>query len=137
MQKSHHIPEIVLLKKMENLLTTQIEDLNQKNISVDIATIKQKALNIYHRLLQERPSTSNQHQNHEFSASGGWLSKFLDTHNFHNLKTKGEIASADDKASQEYCPKIILKIIQEDGYTADQVLDNDFQLTKNVPIIFT
>ena len=106
---------------MENLLTIWIEDLNQKNISVDTTTIKQKALNIYNRLLQERLSTSTQQQNHEFPASGGQFSKFLDRHNFHNLKTKGEIASADDKAAQEYCPKF-LKIIQEGGqvFNADK-----------------
>ena len=54
------------------------------------------------------------------SASGGWFSKFIERHNFHNLKTKGEIASADSKAAQNYPPKL-LKIIQE----TDQVFYAD------------
>ena len=103
---------------MENLLTIWIEDLNQKRIPVDTTTIKQKALRIFNRL------TSNQENKNEFSASGGWFSKFIERHNFHNLKTKAEIASADSKAAQDYPPKL-LKIIQEGGYTPDQVLNAD------------
>lgn len=103
---------------MENLLTIWIEDLNQKRIPVDTTTIKQKALRIFNRL------TSNQENKNEFSASGGWFSKFIERHNFHNLKTKGEIASADSKAAQDYPPKL-LKIIQEGGYTPDQVFNAD------------
>lgn len=84
---------------MENLLTIWIEDLNQKRIPIDTTTIKQKALRIFNRL------TSNQENKTEFSASGGWFSKFIERHNFHNLKIKGEIASADSKAAQDYPPK--------------------------------
>ena len=100
------------------LLTIWIEDLNQKRIPVDTKIIKQKDLRIFNRL------TSNQENKNEFSASGGWFSKFIERHHFHNLKTKGEIASADRKAAQEYPPKL-LKIIQEGGYTPDQVFNAD------------
>ena len=81
-------------------------------------TIKQKALRIFNRL------TSNQENKNEFSASGGWFSKYIERHNFHNLKTKGQIATADSKAAQDYPPKI-LKVIQEAGYTPDQVFNAD------------
>lgn len=82
---------------MENVLAIWIEDLNQKRIPVDTVAIKTKAIRLYNQIKLKDPSTSSttNQRKHTFSASGGWFSNFLQRHGFHNLKIKGEIASAD------------------------------------------
>ena len=88
---------------MESLLVIWIEDVNQKRIPVDTATIKQKAISIYKKILVTEPTTSSaQQRKTEFIASGGWFFKFLERHDFHNLRLKCEIASANMTTSQNY-----------------------------------
>ncbi|GFY09307.1 tigger transposable element-derived protein 1 [Trichonephila clavipes] len=54
----------------------------------------------------------------------GWLTGFIKRHSFHNLKIKGEVASADEEAARKY-PEKLAKIIKDGEYCAHQVFNAD------------
>ena len=60
----------------------------------------------------------------EFSASTGWMTSFLKRHALHNIKIKGETASADELAAKEF-PQELRKIIEDGRQTPDQVWNVD------------
>ncbi|GFT63360.1 DDE-1 domain-containing protein [Trichonephila clavipes] len=82
-----------------------------------------KALKFYKELKESEPSTSSRESNPQFSASTGWLTGFIKRH-FHNLKIKGEVASADEEAARKY-PEKLAKIIKDGEYCAHQVFNAD------------
>ena len=45
----------------------------------------------------------------EFSASKGWLIRFLKRNAFHDVKITGEVASADEDAAKRFPKKLINK----------------------------
>ncbi|GFW09237.1 tigger transposable element-derived protein 1 [Trichonephila clavipes] len=83
-----------------------------------------KALKFYKELKESEPSTSSRECNPQFSASTGWLTGFIKRHSFHNLKIKGEVASADEEAARKY-PEKLAKIIKDGEYCAHQVFNAD------------
>ncbi|GFY17568.1 tigger transposable element-derived protein 1 [Trichonephila clavipes] len=83
-----------------------------------------KALKFYKELKESEPSTSSRESNPQFSASTGWLTGFIKRHSFHNLKIKGEVASADEEAARKY-PEKLAKIIKDGEYCAHQVFNAD------------
>ncbi|UYV63240.1 EPM2AIP1 [Cordylochernes scorpioides] len=113
-----------LIEKTEKALVIWIEDLTQKRIPLDGHLIKMKALKFYKELKESEPSTSSRESNPQFSASTGWLTGFIKIHSFHNLKIKGEVASADEEAARKY-PEKLAKIIKDGGYCAHQIFNAD------------
>lgn len=102
------------LENTEKLLVVWIEDLVQKKIPVHGQIIKEKALRLY-KLVEEQPSTSLQETNKmTFLASDGWLTRLFKRHVFHNLKVKGEIASADENTAKSF-PEKLSEIIKHNG----------------------
>lgn len=80
---------------------------------------------IYERLQESEPSTNLKGTKKLiFNASEGWLTGFLKRHAFHNVKIKGEIASADENAAKSF-PEKLVKIIEDGGYIPDQVFNAD------------
>ncbi|GFU10090.1 tigger transposable element-derived protein 1 [Trichonephila clavipes] len=71
---------------------------------------------------QSEPSTSQAGK--EFSASKGWLTGFLKRNALHNIKITGESATADEGAAKIF-PEELAKIIEDGGYSADQVFNAD------------
>ncbi|UYV63120.1 hypothetical protein LAZ67_2003210 [Cordylochernes scorpioides] len=86
--------------------------------------LRVKALKFYKELKESEPSTSSRESNPQFSASTGWLTGFIKRHYFHNLKIKGEVASADEEAARKY-PEKLAKIIKDGGYCAHQIFNAD------------
>ncbi|XP_054726261.1 tigger transposable element-derived protein 1-like [Anastrepha obliqua] len=122
-KSSSYIRDVVK-EKMEKALVMWIEDKSQKRIPVDGIAIKQTALRIYKRIKEVEPGTSSQSKQPEFSASTGWMTGFLKRHALHNVKIKGETASADELAAKKF-PEKLRKIIEDGGYTSDQVWNVD------------
>ncbi|XP_054745872.1 tigger transposable element-derived protein 1-like [Anastrepha obliqua] len=122
-KSSSYIRDVVK-EKMEKALVMWIEDKSQKRIPVDGIAIKQTALRIYKRIKEVEPGTSSQSKQPEFSASTGWMTGFLKRHALHNVKIKGETASADELAAKKF-PEKLRKIIEDGGYTPDQVWNVD------------
>ncbi|XP_030385600.1 tigger transposable element-derived protein 1-like [Scaptodrosophila lebanonensis] len=113
--------------KMEKALMLWLEDNAQKRIPVDGNNIKQQALRFYKMIKDEQPSTSTQptpEKTYLFSASTGWLTGFLQRHALHNIKIKGEIASADQKAAKEFSQKF-KEIIADGAYSPNQFFNSD------------
>ncbi|XP_067136827.1 tigger transposable element-derived protein 1-like [Centruroides vittatus] len=113
------------LEKTEQALILWIQDFTEKRIPIDGELIKEKAIRFYNQLKDLEPSCSSSHtESRKFSASNGWLVGFLRRHALHNLKIKGEAASADETAAKNYS-KVLAKIIEDGGYCPDQVFNAD------------
>lgn len=114
----------VTMENMEKALVIWIEDQTQKRIPIDTSVITNKALKIYETLKNQSPSTSSDEKKVSFSASHGWFERFKQRHSLHNLRLKGERASADSDAAQQY-PAKFAEIIAANSYTSDQVFNAD------------
>ncbi|GFU91582.1 tigger transposable element-derived protein 1 [Trichonephila clavipes] len=73
---------------------------------------------------QSEPSTSTSQAGKEFSASKGWLTRFLKRNALYNIKITGESATADEGAAKIF-PEELAKIIEDGDYSADQVFNAD------------
>lgn len=109
---------------MEKALIIWLEDQTQKRIPIDTNIITNKALKIYEKIKSELPSSSTTETKMSFSASHGWFERFKQRHSLHNVKLKGELASADSDAAKNY-PARFAEIIAENSYTPDQVFNAD------------
>jgi len=115
----------ILIEKTEKALILWIQELTQKRIPIDGELLKEKAIQFYNQLKYVEPSCSLSHiERLKFSASNGWLVGFLQRHALHNLKIKGETASADETAAKNYC-KVLAKVIEDGEYCPDQVFNAD------------
>ncbi|XP_017789938.1 PREDICTED: tigger transposable element-derived protein 1-like [Habropoda laboriosa] len=92
----------VAMENMEKALMIWLEDATQKQIPIDTSTITNKALKIYEKIKNQLPSTSSAEKKLSFSVSHGWFERFKRRHSLHNLRLKGEQASADSDAAQQY-----------------------------------
>ena len=112
-----------LMEKMESLLNIWIEDQNQRRMPLSQMVIQKKALILFENLKEDYPLSSAENAE-EFDASRGWFDRFKIRGNLHSIALKGESASADTSAAEKF--KLELKaIIEEGGYSAQQVLNAD------------
>ncbi|KAK9512965.1 hypothetical protein O3M35_001264 [Rhynocoris fuscipes] len=109
-----------IMEKMEKLLIIWIEDNNKRKIPMSKMTIQEKALGIFENL---KKGDTNESEDVTFQASRGWFEKFKNRFNLHNLKLKGEAASADEAASNEY-PNILKGIIERVSLIAKEASQN-------------
>ncbi|GFX15754.1 hypothetical protein TNCV_1060761 [Trichonephila clavipes] len=91
-----------------------------------------KALKFYKELKESEPSTSSRESNPQFSASTGWLTGFIKRHSFHNLKIKGEVASADEEAARNYPEK---RIACGRSLNDDDILESMVDITKDLETV--
>lgn len=106
---------------MENAIMIWFEDCIKKGLPLSGEIIKQKAVRLYNYLKETQHSIEN--SNKSFVASG-WLDRLKTRYNLHNIKFKGERASADTKAADNF--KIqIQEIIEKRGYCEDQIFNAD------------
>lgn len=110
------------MEKMEKCLCIWVEEKSQKNMPLDGNAIRQKAVRILQHL-KANQATSSANQI-EFCASKGWFEKFKNRFSLHNVKLQGESASADVEAAKVF-PEAFKKIIDVEGYVADQVFNAD------------
>lgn len=104
--------------EMEKLLTIWMEDQIQKCMPLSLRVIQAKA-----RSLFEDVKGKFDNPDVKFMASNGWFNRFKMRSNFHNVKVSGE-AGIDHKAAETY-PGVIKKIIEDGGYTAQQIFNVD------------
>ncbi|XP_066471494.1 tigger transposable element-derived protein 1-like isoform X2 [Tiliqua scincoides] len=104
--------------EMEKLLTIWMEDQIQKCMPLSLRVIQAKA-----RSLFEDVKGKFDNPDVKFMASNGWFNRFKMRSNFHSVKVSGE-AGTDHKAAEMY-PDVLKKIIEEGGYTAQQIFNVD------------
>lgn len=121
-----HRPAI--MEDMERLLALWIDDMRDREDSpmTNIA-MQEKARSLFEDLVQkdiERAGPSGSVDHPSFTASKGWLERFKQRFNFHTITQSGEAASADKEAAKAY-HATLLNIIEEGGYSDQQVFNFD------------
>ncbi|GFY34526.1 transposon Tf2-6 polyprotein [Trichonephila clavipes] len=92
----------VLLERTERAIVIWIEEQVQRRIPVSGYLIQEKALQFYKSMKQSEPSTSTSQTGKEFSASKGWLTRFLKRNALHNIKISGESVRQQTKEQQKF-----------------------------------
>lgn len=99
-----------LIEDMERLLATWMEDQIQKHMPLSLLTIQAKARSLLERLKERADPSYTQ----VFTASPGWFQRFKRRHNFHNVKVRGEAASADTEGAEAFKEELHRIIVDEE-----------------------
>ncbi|XP_053555942.1 tigger transposable element-derived protein 1-like [Bombina bombina] len=106
-----------IVADMERLLILWIENQTTRHVPVNQAIIQSKALSLFNDLKAKKGEAA---KDTEFVASRGWFDRFKKRSNLHNIKVQGEAAAADTEAAESY-PSEFAKIIEDGGYSMDQI----------------
>ncbi len=112
------------MQNMERLLCVWIEDQTKRRMPLSLAVIQEKARSLWNDLKKKQEAEGKGEGAETFTASRGWFMRFCRRANLHNLKCRGEAASADHAAASEF-PAKLKKIIEEGGYSPKQVYNID------------
>ncbi|KAK3873871.1 hypothetical protein Pcinc_021162 [Petrolisthes cinctipes] len=116
-----------VMENMERLLSTWIEDCNQRNMPLCLKLIQEKALSLWKDLQEkQQPSEDTPQAAESFNASRGWFNRFKKRANLHNIKVTGEAASTDLVAANAY-PAQLQDIIEKEQERAHEDDDDDDQ----------
>lgn len=84
--------------------------------------ILQEKARIFYSTLKLHEKISD--QGHEFKASDGWLSRFKDRYNLRTLQPKGEKASADTVASENFVSEFN-EFLEKNNYQLENIYNAD------------
>ncbi|XP_053561290.1 tigger transposable element-derived protein 1-like [Bombina bombina] len=100
-----------IVADMERLLILWIENQTTRHVPVNQAIIQSKALSLSNDLKAKKGEAEKD-------------AEFVKRSNLHNIKVQGEAAAADTEAAESY-PSDFAKIIEDGGYSMDQIFNVD------------
>uniref|UniRef100_UPI00358EF1F2 tigger transposable element-derived protein 1-like n=1 Tax=Myxine glutinosa TaxID=7769 RepID=UPI00358EF1F2 len=105
---------------MERLLSLWIERQTHERIPTSQLLIQEKAKSLFQDLLKKYPEDKDT----TFLASSGWFACFKRHFSLHNIKIQGEAAAADTVAAEVF-PATLKKIIEDEGFSPEQIFNVD------------
>lgn len=108
-------PAVIL---MERYLAVFCERKAREGVELTNSYVRENATLMY-RVAKRKVRATR-----DFKASVGWAVSFLKRKGFRNISFTGERASADEEAANQF-PAILKNIIDEGGYTKDQIYNLD------------
>ena len=117
-------PRSRIMEKSERLLAIWVRDLVDRKFPLDTKNIQSQALDFFTYVKKNMPDKSEKEQAETFTASKGWFQKFRSRHDFHNVKMKGEAASADIEGAEKFILEF-KNIIAEGNYSEHQIINVD------------
>uniref|UniRef100_S4RF28 HTH CENPB-type domain-containing protein n=1 Tax=Petromyzon marinus TaxID=7757 RepID=S4RF28_PETMA len=114
-----------VLSEMEKRLLMWIEDRNRRCAPVSLLQIQKKAKSLYEHLKPKVGEGEGASKSDKFVASRGWFHRFKARANLRHVKSLGEATSADVEAGLEFPNRLADVIIEEGGFSAQQVFNMD------------
>ncbi|KAK4303744.1 hypothetical protein Pmani_024265 [Petrolisthes manimaculis] len=107
--------------EMENALTLWMEDMRRRKLTISGPMVQEQAYTIQSQIVAKQGKSTEEMK---FTASTGWLYKFMKRIGTKNITVTGEAASADYGAAEEM--KIKMKeMVEEINYSPQQVWNCD------------
>ena len=108
------------IERMEALLHVWIVNQRERNIPLNLNTIKAKALTLFESVATERNTLGL----HTFVASSGWFQKFKKRCSLNNVRLQGESASADHSVVPDFKQEF-QNVIDEGDFSPKQIFNCD------------
>ena len=109
------------IEEMEKRLSVWIDDEVERNMPLSQAIIMEKARTIFNHIQNEK---GDARKIENFVASRGWIHRFKNRNNFHNVQITGETARGDIKAAVAF-PATLRAIIERGNYPPELVFNVD------------